>query len=110
MIENVARFLDAPGEYFFTVGGPKAGRLYVWPARGINPNRAAYEVAQIRIPITITDQHDITVSGVEFRYNDPDDASPRDNYVGNGSPAPCIRVLGNCTNFTVKNCKFIHVC
>ena len=33
MIENVAKFLDAPGEYFFAVNGPKAGRLFLWPAR-----------------------------------------------------------------------------
>ncbi len=109
MIENVAKFLDTPGEYFCAVAGPKAGRLYVWPTRAVDPNRATYEVAQIRIPIWITDQHDITVSGIEFRYNDPDDGGPRDNYVGNGSPSPCIRVLGNCANITVKNCKFYHV-
>jgi hypothetical protein len=109
MIENVAKFLDAPGEYFFAATGPKAGRLYLWPARGIDPNRATYEVAQIRMPIVITDQHDIVISGLEFRYNDPDDGGPKDNYVGNGSPAPCIRLLGNCANITVKNCKFYHV-
>ncbi len=109
MIENVAKFLDSPGEYFFATTGPKAGRLYLWPARGIDPNRAAYEVAQIRLPIVITDQHDIVISGLEFRYNDPDDGGPHDNYVGNGSPAPCIRLLGNCANITVKNCKFYHV-
>lgn len=109
MIENVARFLDAPGEYFFAVNGPKAGRLFLWPARGIDPNRAVYEVAQTRIPIFIADQHDIMISGLEFRYNDPDDGGPHDNYVGNGSPAPCIRLLGNCTDITVRNCRFAYV-
>ncbi|MEA3197313.1 MAG: hypothetical protein QOF32_1365, partial [Gammaproteobacteria bacterium] len=109
MIENVAKFLDTPGEYFFATTGPKAGRLYLWPARGIDPNRASYEVAQICMPLVVTDQHDIVISGLEFRYNDPDDGGPKDNYVGNGSPAPCIRLLGNCANITVKNCKFIHV-
>jgi len=34
---------------------------------------------------------------------------PREWTVGNGSPAPCIRVVGNCSNITVKNCKFYHV-
>jgi hypothetical protein len=109
MIENVAKFLDTPGEYFFATNGPKAGRLFLWPARGADPNRVIYEVAQIRMPIVITGQHDIVISGLEFRYNDPDDGGPKDNYVGNGSPAPCIRLLGNCANITVQNCKFYHV-
>jgi len=109
MIENVAKFLDTPGEYFFATSGPKAGRLFLWPVANIDPNRATYEVAQTRIPIWITDQHDIVISGLEFRYNDPDDGGPKDNYVGNGSPAPSVRLLGDCANITVKNCKFYFV-
>ncbi len=109
MIENVAKFLDVPGEYFFAVNGPKAGRLYVIPPGGVDPNTVVYEVAQTRFPIYIADQHDITISGLEFRYNDPDDGSAHDYYVGCGGPSPCVRVLGNCTNLTVKNCKFYHV-
>ncbi|HZK82455.1 MAG TPA: hypothetical protein VFC46_15340 [Humisphaera sp.] len=45
MIENVAKFLDAPGEYFFAVNGPKAGRLYLWTVGGVDPNSVVYEVA-----------------------------------------------------------------
>ena len=105
----MAKFLDAPGEYFFAENGPKAGRLYVWPAGGSDPNRVVYEVAQIRFLISITDQHDIVVSGLEFRYNDPDDGTPRQWTVGNGSPSPCVRMIGNCTNITVKNCNFYYV-
>jgi len=109
MIENVAQFLDAPGEYFFAVHGPKAGRLFLWPAGGVDPNSARYEVAQIRCPIAIADQHDIVISDLEFRYNDPDDGTPHDYYVGNGSPSPCVRLIGSCANITVQNCKFYHV-
>ena len=109
MIENVAKFLDAPGEYFFAVSGPKAGRLYLWPVGGVDPNGVVYEVAQTRFLISIPDQHDIVVSGLEFRYNDPDDGTRPDYYSGNGSPSPCVRILGNCANITVKNCKFNHV-
>jgi Concanavalin A-like lectin/glucanases superfamily len=107
MVENVAQFLDVPGEYFYDLKGPKAGRLYVFPAGGVDPNRVVYEVAQVRFPIWIQDQHDIVVSGLEFRYNDPDDgiyAYPRQ--VG---ASPCVRIVGNCVNITVKNCRFYHV-
>ena len=109
MLENVAKFLDAPGEYFFETNGPKAGRLFLWPCGGVDPNTVVLEVALFSFPLTLTDQHDIVVSGLEFRYNSPEGLMPREWTVGNGSPAPCIRVVGNCSNITVKNCKFYHV-
>ena len=109
MIENVAKFLDTAGEYFFATSGARAGRLYVWPVGGVDPNTVVYEVAQIRFPIFLSEQHDIVISGLEFSYNDPDDGSPHDYYAGSGGPSPCIRVVGNCSNITVKNCKFYHV-
>ena len=105
MIENVAKFLDAPGEYFFDLNGAKAGRLYLYPAGGVDPNCVVYEVAQIRFPVFIPDQHDIVISGLEFRYNDPDDGT-------GGWPfesSACVRISGNCSNITVKNCKFYYV-
>ena len=43
------------------------------PPGGADPNNVVYEVAQIRFPVWISDQHDIVVSNLEFRYNDPDD-------------------------------------
>ena len=109
MLENVATFLDAPGEYFFETNGPKAGRLFLWPCGSVDPNTVVFEVALLPFPLTLADQHDIVVSGLEFRYNSPEGLMPREWTVGNGSPAPCIRVVGNCSNITVKNCKFYHV-
>ena len=109
MIESVAKFLDAPGEYFFDENGPKAGRLYLWPPGGSDPNRVVYEIAQVRFLIAIADQHDIVISGLEFRYNDPDEGTPFQPTVGHGVPSPCVRVIGNCTNITVNNCKFYYV-
>ena len=105
MIENVAKFLDAPGEYFFDLDGPKAGRLYLIPAGGVDPNSVVYEVAQIRFPLLISDQHDIVVSGLEFRYNDPDKGVDEWPF----EASPCVRITGNCSNITVKNCKFYYV-
>ena len=105
MIENVAKFLDTPGEYFFELYGPKAGRLYLIPPGGVDPNTVVYEVAQTRLPIWIAGQHDIVISGLEFRYNDPDEGT-------GGWPfesSACVRIAGNCSNITVKNCKFYYV-
>lgn len=107
MIENVAAFLDAPGEFFFDLNGPKAGRLYLYPGAGVDPNSAVYEVAQIRFPLWINDQHDILVSGLQFRYNDPDDGTY--GWPPQVGSSPCVRIIGNCSNITVKNCSFHHV-
>lgn len=107
MIENVAKLLDAPGEYFFDVKGPRAGRLYLRPPGDADPNSFVYEVAQIRFPIWIQDQHDIVVSGLHFRYNDPDDGTY--SYPAQIRSSACVRIIGNCTNITVSNCKFYYV-
>ena len=105
MIENVAAFLDAPGEYFFDVNGPKPGRLFLIPAGGVDPNHVVYEVAQIRFLLWIPDQHDIIVSGLRFHYNDPDEASDE----GPVELSPCIRITGSSSNITVRHCKFYYV-
>ena len=108
-VENVARFLDAPGEFFFDGAGPRAGRLYLRPADDVDPNTAAYEVAQIRFVILIQDRHDIVVSGLHFRYNDPDDGTYGFTHPRQVAASPCVRVVGNCANIAVRNCTFQHV-
>ena len=101
MFENTPRLLDAPGEFYYDAKGPKAGRLYLIPAGGVDPNRVRYELAQTGSFIRINDQHDVVISGLEFRHNDPEVPS---NYGG-----PCVSILGNCSNITVKNCAFYYV-
>ena len=105
MIENVAQFLDAAGEYFFDASGPKAGRLYLYPAGGADPNRVVYEVAQTRFPILISDQHDIVISGMEFRYNDSNKGTRDWPF----ESSACVRIAGSCSRITVKNCNFYYV-
>lgn len=101
MFENLPKFLDSPGEFYYSTKGPKSGRLYVWPTGGIDPNTTVFELAQTGTFINIVNQHDLVISGLDFRHNDPDFPS---NY---GSP--CVNILGNCSNITVKNCKFSYV-
>ena len=101
MFENSPKLLDAPGEFYYVTKGPASGRLYVWPTQGMDPNKTIFELAQNTTLIQIADHHDIVISGLDFRYNDPDFPS---NY---GSP--CVSILGNCSNITVKNCHFSHV-
>ncbi len=123
MVENIRQFLDTPGEYFYDANGPKPGRLYLRPPRGIDPNRVSFEVATTRFPLTITGQHDIVISGLEFRYNDPGSDNPPGFSISQagapphysaawgegGAASPCVEIVGNCANITVKNCKFYDV-
>jgi len=120
MIENVRQFFDTPGEYFFDLHGTNPERLYLWPPAGTDPNRVMYEVATTRFPLSISGQHDIVISGLEFRYNDPDEDNPSDFSisqawapprfsVSEGTTSPCVSIIGNCANITVKNCKFYYV-
>ena len=101
MFENSPKFLDAPGEFYYSTSSPRPGRLYIKPAGIVDPNKVAYELAQLGSFINIMNLHDITISGLDFRHNDPDFPS---NY---GSP--CISILASCSNITVKNCRFSHV-
>ncbi len=109
MIENVAQLLDSPGEFFFQRRGSNAGRLYLWPAGNVDPNTVDYEVPVKRNLISIEDQSNIVISGLEFRYNDPNDGSSVDNTRHNTRPSHCVLIVGNCSNISVRNNAFYYV-
>ncbi len=67
-LENLPRFLDVPGEYYFTEQGPLAGRLYVRLPREQDPNGVAIEVAERPTLVDIREQSHIHVSGLTFRF------------------------------------------
>lgn len=106
-IENVPAFLDAPGEYYFVAEGERAGRLYLRLPGDADPNGAVLEAAQVRCPIEIRDHSQIEVSGLTFRFNDPDDGDYM--FPAPVAASPCVRVIGNCRNVTVRNCRFYDV-
>ena len=106
-IEGVRGLLDAPGEYFYDRTGPHVGRLYLRPDDGADPNKALLEVATVKLPFQIIDRSHIVVSGLTFSYND--DYDGKYGYPYQIGAAPMVRVIGNCTDITVKNCKFYNV-
>ncbi len=109
MMENAPQLLDSPGEYFFQRRGPFAGRLYLRPAGDVDPNTVRFEVPVSRVLIDIQNQSHIEISGLTFRFNDPDDGSRVDNTRHNTRPSHCIRILGNSSDITVRNNRFHHV-
>jgi hypothetical protein len=109
MIENVAQLLDSQGEYFLQRRGDNAGRLYLRPAGGVDPNTVRYEVPVRRLLIDIHNQSHIEISGLEFRFNDPNDGSRADHTRHNIRSSPCIRIVGNGSDILVKNNRFLYV-
>lgn len=108
-IENAAALLDAPGEFFYVRSGPHAGRLYLRPVGDVDPNTQKYEVAQRKQFIGITDQSNIVISGLEFRYNDGDDGQSRDFTRHNTCASHCILLTGSCSNIVIKNNAFYDI-
>jgi hypothetical protein len=101
LFENSPKFLDAPGEFYYAAKPPRTGRLYLRPAGDIDPNKVHFELAQTGSFVNIANLHDIVISGLDFRHNDPD--------FPNNYGSPCISILGNSANITVKNCQFSYV-
>ncbi len=106
-IENVRGYLDSPGEYFYDVDGPHGGRLYLRLDDDSDPNDAVLEAAQVRSPIQIFDRSHIEVSGLSFSFNDDDDGLY--GYPWYISASPMVRIVGNCTDVAVRNCRFTDV-
>ncbi len=107
-IEGVRGVLDSPGEYFYDTTGPHPGRLYLRPEDGADPNSALLEVAAVGSPIRISDHSHISISGLTFRFNDVcRTIYPYPWWILDASPM--VRVIGNCSDITVKNCKFYDV-
>ncbi len=108
-LENLPRFLDAPGEYYFVQQGPLAGRLYVRLPREQDPNRVAIEIAERLTIVDIREQSHIHISGLTFRFQNVinwyDPGVPGD---AEADPA-CVKATGACRNIRVANCKFEHI-
>ena len=98
MLENLPQLLDAPGEFFFN---KNTGRLFIWPAKGVDPNHTVYALAQVGTQISMTGQHDIEINGLDFRFTDPNQPS---NF-----GAPSVVILGDANRITVRNCVFRNV-
>ena len=108
-LENLPRFLDVPGEYYFAEQGPLAGRLYVRLPREQDPNGVAIEIAERPTIVDIREQSHIHISGLTFRFQNVITLlRPHRGRVPEIDPA-CVKALGACQDIHVANCKFEHI-
>ena len=108
-LENLPRFLDVPGEYYFAQQGPLAGRLYVRLPGEQDPNGVAVEIAERPTIVDIREQSHIHVSGLTFRFQN---ALTLYDHTVDGVPEAdpaCVKALGACRDIRVANCKFEHI-
>ncbi|MFO7956208.1 MAG: LamG-like jellyroll fold domain-containing protein [Candidatus Brocadiia bacterium] len=97
LIENLPQFLDQPGEFYYD---KQAGRLFVRLRGDHDPNTVRIELATAYDTLEITNRSHIEVSGLTFRFNGRNPFPQSSNV---------IEADGNCTNITIKNCRFEHI-
>jgi hypothetical protein len=107
-LENLPRYLDTPGEFYFAATGEHAGRLYVRLADDRDPNSAHVELAAGLGQVDIRNQSHVHVTGLTFRFGNVAQWSDRWWTEPEGDPA-AIRLLGNCQDIRISHNKFEHV-
>ena len=107
-LENLPRYLDAAGEFYFDAAGPNAGRLYVRLPDDRDPNTSHVELAERVGHVDIHNQSHVHVTGLTFRFGNVPQWSDRWWTEPAGDPA-AIRVLGNCRGIRISHNKFEHL-
>jgi hypothetical protein len=107
-LENLPRFLDSPGEYYYAATGPQAGRIYVRLPEDRDPNTARVEAARQLTLVDIVNQSHIHVSGLTFRFQNVAQWYDRWWTMADVDPA-CVKARGACVDIRVSNCRFEHV-
>ncbi len=90
MIENLPQYLDSPGEFYFD---KSTGILYLRPEDGENPNDRHYELSSFTEGIFVSNESNVTISGLSFRYQ---------STIG-------IQLENNMENVRVQNCYFADI-
>ena len=119
-LEGLPQFLDSPGEFCYDEGnlsgwkpdvreglGDHAGRLFLRLPDDRDPNESTIEVARAHKLISIEDQSNITISGLDLRFS---------NSIACGTPegrhaalhASLVRLNGTCSGIKVLNCELSH--
>ncbi len=96
-VENTPYMLDAPGEYYYDRSN---GRMFIRLEGDKDPNTSTIEVASKATLITISGRGNIEISGLTIGFTTFDNVR-----YGQADGVPAIK-LDNCSNITIKNCKF----
>lgn len=120
-LENLPRFLDTGGEYWYdaAVAHPRRlgiqppppenpGRLYIRLPGDRDPNTVRVEVGRHASTIDIRDRRNVHVTGLTFHFGNPIHWFDR-WWTLPGRDAATIRILGSARDIRISHCRFEHV-
>lgn len=107
-LENLPKFFDSPGEYYYAETGKHAGRLFIRLHADRNPNFSVVEAAKEFVLIDIVNKSNITISGIDLSFsNSLDCGTPKARHASLHTSA--IRLKGSCSNIKILNSEICHV-
>ncbi len=102
-LENLPRFLDEAGEWYFD---SKSRKLYLLSES--DPNRSSYDAAQHEIAIDLVDAKFVEITGLALNHNNVPDLNKAYDVENYDRPhvtalCPLIRLKGNCQDITLSH-------
>jgi len=102
-LENLPRFLDETGEWYFDSSSRK---LYLLSET--DPNHSSFDAAQHEIAIDLVDAKFVEITGLSLNHNNVPDLNLAFDVQNYNRPhvtalCPLIRLKGNCQNITLSN-------
>jgi hypothetical protein len=107
-LEDLPRFLDEPGEFWFEKRG-NGGRLYVRLPGDIDPSSVVIEAARHNNLIDATRADHLRISGLTFRFNNIFWELTYQGWQHPDAHCAAIRLLGAGTGIIIDHCRFEHV-
>lgn len=109
-VENLARFLDEPGEWWFDAA---TRHLYLWPTDDRDPNALQIEAAHHPIIIDLVDAHHIVLSDMVLTGGNAVDPTTAPDTGGHHRPSPvaemaAIRLQGDCQHIDLAHLHVHH--
>ncbi|HBN26000.1 MAG TPA: hypothetical protein DD405_00825 [Desulfobacteraceae bacterium] len=107
-LENLPKFLDHPGEYYFKKRDKHFGRLFIRLPKDRNPNLSTLELAKENVLIDIHNKNHIIIAGLGLRFSNTIDCGSSKAWY---APlyASAIRITGICSNIKIINSEIAHV-
>jgi hypothetical protein len=101
-LENLPKFLDSPGEFYYAEKGKHAGRLFLRLPEDRDPSASTVELAREQILLDIHNKSNITLSGLNLGLSNAIGCSTKQaRYASQHTSA--IRITGSCSNIKILN-------